>query len=282
MRFLNGALLAIFTLVIWFVSHSLTNYRLSLLERSGEIPYGPIPTTYSNSYSFNRDSTFLMREYPIERVNDLTKFEFENIILNSVSLDDRRNLTPILTNILTTSEEFQLDPFWMLSIVMVESRFLNNSTSNKNAMGLMQIRPETAIHITQLMNKEIKANQIELYLFNTENNLELGAFYLKKLLQNFHLDFKHATIAYNLGPNKLKNIISDKILNLDSNEYFENVNRNYTIFTNKFKNNIKKIPNIYEKSYVVSEQGIKLEELLINQLGIFTYFPYSSQNLLAY
>ena len=41
------------------------------------------------------------------------------------------------------SEEYNLDPYFVLSVMKAESNFNPNAKSNRNALGLMQITEET-------------------------------------------------------------------------------------------------------------------------------------------
>lgn len=281
MNIFKGMIITIFGLVIWYLSSILVSTHLLTLELSGEIPYGPIQSQANDGYSFNATSTNLMQTYPVSRISEFSKQNFESIIINSLSIEDGNNLKIFLPVILSTSEEFQIDPFWMLSIVMVESRFKNSSISHKNALGLMQIQPETAIHLYELMNKQINEDQIEAQLFNAEKNLELGAFYLKKLLHNFRMNFKSATIAYNMGPNRLKNLIEADDLIMDQNEYFLNVSKNYLNFLKQFKLELNSTPLPFEKTFIVKNQGLILDDFILKQMGLYAYIPKTSLNVLA-
>jgi soluble lytic murein transglycosylase len=234
---------------IWQLAGSLSKIQMSKLESEGVITYGPLPEISSESYVFNSFSTDLMLQYPVQRISDLSKSKFESIILSGLEDKDQKNLRKYLTNILTVSEEYQLDPFWVLSIVMVESRFNPGVTSHKNAQGLMQIRPSTAVHLYQIMGKEISHNDLDLY--HVDENLELGTFYLKKLLQNFKMNFKNATIAYNMGPGRLKNLLQNDELVYEENEYYTSVLKNHQRFRKAYLKEIALIPEISKKKSIV-------------------------------
>ena len=49
------------------------------------------------------------------------------------------------------AEENNLDPYFVLSVIMAESGFRTDATSHKNAMGLMQITEETGKWIAEQM-----------------------------------------------------------------------------------------------------------------------------------
>jgi len=77
----------------------------------------------------------------------------------------------------------------MLAIMYTESKFENNTTSNKGARGLMQLIPNTA--------KSYGITKDELYI--PEININVGFQYYKDLLNKYD-NQKMATIAYNQGP----------------------------------------------------------------------------------
>jgi hypothetical protein len=254
MKYLNVFIFTATATVMWLVAGSLADYQMIRLDAEGAFPYGPMPEKSAPSYTFNESSTSLMVKYPLYRINQISKDKFHSIVLNTLDPKDQENLKLNLPKILNVCEEYQLDPFWVLSIVMVESRFKTDVTSHKNARGLMQLRPDTAEHIYALMNKSNDANYAENEsLYEVDHNLELGAFYLKKLLQNFRMDFKHATIAYNVGPNRLKNLLANEDIDPNENEYYSKVLRNHYRFTKNYETIISMIPEINSKNKIVKK-----------------------------
>ena len=53
--------------------------------------------------------------------------------------------------IMKYAEENDLDPYFVLSVIMAEIGFKTDATSHKNAMGLMQITEETGKWIAEQM-----------------------------------------------------------------------------------------------------------------------------------
>jgi soluble lytic murein transglycosylase-like protein len=78
--------------------------------------------------------------------------------------------------------------------------------------------------------KSVKNTLTERY-FHSDNNIDVGIFYLKKLFQNFHLNYYLATIAYNLGPNKLKNYLEIK-KDISKFSYLLKVQESYKLIEN--------------------------------------------------
>lgn len=94
------------------------------------------------------------------------------------------------------SKEYDVDPFIIYAIIRVESKFNPYAKSNKGAMGLMQITPQTGKYIAELLNTD---NYEESKLYNTDLNIQFGAFYFSKLYNDFNRDVDCALAAYNGG-----------------------------------------------------------------------------------
>lgn len=89
----------------------------------------------------------------------------------------------ILKQVNYVSKIYKIDPVLVLSIIEKESNFDSSAISNKGAIGLMQILPETGEMIANMLNK------FGYNLFNIEDNIELGVCFLAILLKyNSHED----------------------------------------------------------------------------------------------
>lgn len=89
-----------------------------------------------------------------------------------------------------------MDPSIVLGVIMVESRFRPDAISNKGAMGLMQLMPDTGLYVAEREGIEILTSK-ELY--DPEINVRLGIAYLSDLETQYN-DINHALGAYNYGP----------------------------------------------------------------------------------
>jgi soluble lytic murein transglycosylase-like protein len=93
---------------------------------------------------------------------------------------------------------FTLDKALVYAVVRQESRFNAYAVSNKGAMGLMQVTPQTAAFATG--DDRITA----LSLFDPATNLRVGQDYLEQLLRKTAGgDLLEALAAYNAGPGTL-------------------------------------------------------------------------------
>jgi soluble lytic murein transglycosylase len=127
----------------------------------------------------------------------------------------------------------------------------------------MQIRPDTASHLYQLMRKKVSESHLNTNLHRPSENIEVGVFYLKKLLQNFRMNYRLATIAYNVGPNKLKNLLNANEIDTVNFSYLVKVQESYKDLTKNFALELKKRPRPFEMTYVVLGQGRILEDRLL-------------------
>lgn len=98
--------------------------------------------------------------------------------------------------IMKVAEENSLDPYLILAIIYVESRFNPLVESRSGARGLMQIMPETGAWIAA--HRGINNYSAE-DLFDPVLNISFGGFYLARLLNIFEGDLTLALAAYNAG-----------------------------------------------------------------------------------
>lgn len=91
----------------------------------------------------------------------------------------------------TAAERYRLDPELIRAVIKVESSFNPFAISEKGAMGLMQLMPETA--------KEMQVTEP----FEARDNIMGGSRYLRKMLDLFDNDLQLGLAAYNAGPNRV-------------------------------------------------------------------------------
>ena len=115
----------------------------------------------------------------------------ENTVQRSRRLADRlvpvpsADLEPLIQR---QSDSQNLDPKLVKAVIQVESGYNHKALSNKGAMGLMQLMPDTA----SLFNVR--------NAFDPEENLRAGTRYLRQLLDRFAGRIELALAGYNAGP----------------------------------------------------------------------------------
>jgi soluble lytic murein transglycosylase-like protein len=82
-----------------------------------------------------------------------------------------------------------LDPRLVRAVIQVESGYNPQALSNKGAMGLMQLMPETA-RMFAVSDP-----------YDPDQNIRAGTSYLRRLLDSFQGRLEHALAGYNAGPN---------------------------------------------------------------------------------
>ncbi len=138
-----------------------------------------------------------------------------------------RTLCSVAAIVCRNSRQFGYDPLLLVAVIQVEGvfdphalgRFRSGTPSG--ALGLMQLKFETAVEVAHQLNiPDITRED----LLKPETNLLLGAAYLTRLITQFK-SFRLGLIAYNQGPVSVLQTLSDgKPL---SNEYYQMVLRSY-------------------------------------------------------
>jgi len=95
-----------------------------------------------------------------------------------------------------------INPAWAFAIARRESSFMSDAHSSAGAKGLMQVMPDTAKLLTR--RKKITTK----YLLDSNNNINLGTKYLKRLLDRHQGNQVLATASYNAGPYRVKKWIN--------------------------------------------------------------------------
>nr|WP_239551075.1 lytic transglycosylase domain-containing protein [Halanaerobacter jeridensis] len=95
-----------------------------------------------------------------------------------------------------TAAEDNIDPYLLLSIIYVESKFNPEAVSDQGARGLMQIMPQTGDWVANNLgyqNFEISD------LYDPEINIKCGGWYLARLKEEFDNRLPVVLAAYNGG-----------------------------------------------------------------------------------
>ncbi len=93
-----------------------------------------------------------------------------------------------------------LDPALALGIIRQESSFDGNTTSPVGARGLMQLMPDTARQVGKQLGARVNIGELTT---NPALNIQLGATYLKGLMDQFDNTTPYAVAGYNAGPGRV-------------------------------------------------------------------------------
>ncbi|GHV44785.1 lytic transglycosylase [Clostridia bacterium] len=102
--------------------------------------------------------------------------------------------------------KYNIDPYFVVSVIHAESRFAPEATSSKDAKGLMQMREETAVWCAEQVGlQDFAAERI----YEPSINIVLGVWYLDHLLERYGGDKKLCLAAYNAGMGNVDRWLAD-------------------------------------------------------------------------
>ena len=137
-------------------------------------------------------------------------------------------------SVLLYSKEYGIDPYLVMSVIKVESRFSSKAESDSGAKGLMQIMPDTAEWAADHLDIAYR----EEMLFEPQYNIKLGCWYLRELTDAYRGDLLLVLAAYNAGQGNVNQWIKegswdgtfDQIQNIpfpETRSYVQKVMANY-------------------------------------------------------
>lgn len=100
------------------------------------------------------------------------------------------------TQVRRESGAADIDPAWTYAIIRAESAWVADARSGANAMGLMQLLPDTAARLAKM--EKIPYSRPE-DLFRPDTNIALGARYLARMAARYNGAPWLASAAYNAG-----------------------------------------------------------------------------------
>jgi len=105
---------------------------------------------------------------------------------------------PFMDIIRRESGKNGVDPFLVLAVIRQESIFDPAIVSRVGAIGLMQLMPTTSQTVCKELGEQFNADS----LYRPPANIRQGAYYIKRLLDQFGGNLVLAIASYNGGPNK--------------------------------------------------------------------------------
>jgi peptidoglycan lytic transglycosylase len=144
---------------------------------------------------------------------------------------------PYWTDLKRYSNQNELDPFLVASLIRQESEFNAAAVSHKNAVGLMQLLPGTGKKVAKEEKlRHFNANQ----LFTPGVNLQLGTRYFRTMVDKFG-SFEYALAAYNAGSDRVEDWLSagnyrdpqefvESIPFTETREYVQAILRNASVY----------------------------------------------------
>ncbi|MDF2722332.1 MAG: lytic transglycosylase [Paenibacillus sp.] len=104
-------------------------------------------------------------------------------------------------DIAISAKNYDVDPFIIAAIIRVETNFNPSKVSSKGAIGIMQLMPGTAEWIVERAGY---ADETSQSLHRVDVNIEVGAWYIKSLYNQFDSNRAAVLASYNAGPGNAK------------------------------------------------------------------------------
>ena len=112
-----------------------------------------------------------------------------------------------------------LDPYLVASLIRQESEFNAAALSRANAVGLMQLLPNTG----KTMAKQVRLKRYSsTQLFTPAVNLQLGTRYFKDMVDKYNGQFEYALAAYNAGTDRVEDWLGQGHYR-DAQEFVESI-----------------------------------------------------------
>lgn len=121
---------------------------------------------------------------------DVVAIEPEEIFTSARAVETAK--APFADLIAAAAARYRVDADLITSVIATESNFDPKAVSRRNARGLMQLLPETAVRLG-VQN-----------IFDPQENIDAGTRYLHDLLQRYKNDLVLTLAAYNAGPERVQ------------------------------------------------------------------------------
>lgn len=140
------------------------------------------------------------------------------------------------------SEKYNLDTYLVFSIIRIESKFNPQATSHKGARGLMQIIDQTGAWAAKEIGIE---NYHSDRLYEPEINIQIGCWYIRKLINQYKDNLETSLAAYNAGSGNVSKWLGNEKYSDDAEKL------NFIPFkeTREYVEKVMKSQKCYERLY---------------------------------
>lgn len=146
------------------------------------------------------------------------------------------------------AEQFALDEAWVYGLIRQESRFVANARSSAGARGLMQLMPSTARWVARKLGLR---NWRWSRLTDVDTNINMGAYYLRHVLDAVDGDTVLASTGYNAGPRRARAwrpettiegaVYAETIPFNETRKYVKRVMANTTYYAHNFSQELQSL-----------------------------------------
>lgn len=161
----------------------------------------------------------------------------------------------------TNALEYSLEPAQVCAIIYEESKFDPDVVSSRDAIGLMQILPDTANFIAKDLGYE---RLLRDDLFVPNNNIRFGTYYFKFLLDRYNGNLDLALAAYNAGFGAVDKA-GGNINNLpeETREFVSRVKKTKKVYITLYANKLEVSDELFKKEHL---SYIELSKIVIDKL----------------
>lgn len=142
------------------------------------------------------------------------------------------------------SAEYGLDEYLVMGVIKAESNYIHDAHSGV-ARGLMQITDDTAEWICTQIGLEHEPNLVE----NPKENIRMGCYYLKYLIDYYDGNTDVALAAYNAGMGNVSKWLEDERYSSDGKELSDipfSETRNYVKRVREYTKTYRKLYDLGE------------------------------------
>lgn len=167
----------------------------------------------------------------------------------AVSLALTLSLNPIMRMVYPLSyieeiekyaQKYELDKYLVMGIISAESGFNPSAQSHKDAIGLMQIKEDTARWCTETLGTQTDGDITE-----PDANISIGCAYMRYLIDRYGGNEDTAIAAYNAGPGNADKWLSDTRYSKEGKTLFK-----IPFYeTEEYVKKVQKRREIYQKLY---------------------------------
>ena len=143
------------------------------------------------------------------------------------------------------SDEYDLDKHLVYSMIKAESGFDPNAVSPRDAKGLMQIMDSTGEWAAEKIGLEDFAAE---QLLEPETNINIGCWYIARLLKQYNQNTELALVAYNAGSGNVSKWLKDENVSKngrtldripfeETRNYVEKISKYFSMYKKLYDNN---------------------------------------------
>jgi soluble lytic murein transglycosylase len=123
-------------------------------------------------------------------------------------------------SVLSHARKYGQDPYFIAAIIRQESRFQSDAVSPAGARGVMQVMPATG----EWAARTIRLGGFEREkLFDADMNINVGAWYISRLMKRFRNDPLLTAAAYNAGPAAVSSWFGKNGATMERDEFAESI-----------------------------------------------------------